>query len=148
MSNLILPGHIKVQSEADKKALEAEKELETVEEDVHQKLSEILPTPTGYKILVVVPKAEETYESGIAKAAITKHIEEVANIIAYVIKLGPDCYTDKTRFPSGPYCKEGDFIILRAYAGTRIKVKDVEYRLINDDSPEAVVLNPKFISKI
>ena len=81
-----------------------------------------LPVPTGYKLLVALPAADEKTEGGIIKASETMHQEEVGTIVGYVVALGPDAYADKQRFPNGPYCKEGDLIMFRAYSGTRFTI--------------------------
>jgi co-chaperonin GroES (HSP10) len=107
-----------------------------------------LPVPQGYRILCAVPEVEATYDGLIAKAESTKKTEESSTVVLFVMKLGNECYADKTRFPSGPWCKEGDFIITRAYAGTRIKIHGQEFRIINDDSVEAVVDDPRGISRV
>ena len=78
-----------------------------------------LPEPKGYKILCVIPEASNTYKSGLMKADQTKTIEEHSTVVLFVVKMGDLCYADKERFPTGPWCKEGDFILTRAYAGTR-----------------------------
>lgn len=119
-----------------------EKEPETIEEKAAQ-----LPVPTGYKILIALPVAEEKTAGGILKAAETKQIEEVGSVCGFVMMLGPDCYADKNRFPSGPYCKERDWVMMRSYSGTRFTVHGKEFRLINDDSVEAVVDDPRGIAK-
>lgn len=107
-----------------------------------------LPVPTGYKMLVALPDAEETYDGTIiAKASVTMQAEEVTTVVAFVLDMGPDCYADKAKFPNGPWCKKGDFVILRAYSGTRFKVHNKEFRLINDDSVEAVVEDPRGITR-
>jgi co-chaperonin GroES (HSP10) len=64
-----------------------------------------------------------------------------------VLALGPDCYGDKGRFPTGPWCKAGDFVLVRSYSGTRFKVRGQELRLINDDMVEAVVEDPRGFSR-
>ena len=101
-----------------------------------------LPDPSGYKILVAMPEVEEKTEGGIVKASTTVRDEEVSNICGFVLKLGPDCYLDKKRFPNGPWCKEKDWVVFRAYSGTRMKLYGKEFRLINDDTVEAVVEDP------
>tara|TARA_R100001510_G_C7653028_1_gene211033 strand:- start:671 stop:1045 length:375 start_codon:yes stop_codon:yes gene_type:complete len=101
-----------------------------------------LPDPSGYKILVAMPEVEEKTEGGIVKASTTLRDEEVSNICGFVLKLGPDCYLDKKRFPNGPWCKEKDWVVFRAYSGTRMKLYGKEFRLINDDTVEAVVEDP------
>ena len=102
-----------------------------------------LPEPSGYRILCAVPEVEATYESGIIKADITKHHEELLTTVLFVVSLGPDCYADPTRFPSGPWCAKGDFILVRPHTGTRVKIHGKEFRIINDDCVEAVVEDPR-----
>lgn len=101
-----------------------------------------LPDPKGWKILVAMPIADEKTDGGILKATSTVRDEELSNICGYIIKLGKECYQDKSRFPSGPWCKKGDWVLFRAYSGTRIKMYGQEFRLINDDTVEAVVSDP------
>ena len=102
-----------------------------------------LPDPKGYRILCAIPEASDTYESGLVKAGQTKHIEEHSTVVLFVVRLGDMCYADKERFPTGPWCKEGDFILTRAYAGTRFKIHGREFRIINDDTVEGVVQDPR-----
>jgi co-chaperonin GroES (HSP10) len=106
-----------------------------------------LPTPVGYRILCAIPEAEDTYESGIAKSDLTIKNDEVLTTVLFVVSLGSDCYKDKERFPNGPYCKEGDFILVRPNAGTRLVIHGREFRIINDDSVEAVVQDPRGITR-
>ena len=107
-----------------------------------------LPEPRGYKILIALPEPEEKTEGGIIKSAKSLQEEEVGSIIGMVLELGPDAYADSQRFPSGDFCKEGDWIVMRSYSGTRFKVHGKEFRLINDDSVEAVVEDPRGIGKV
>ena len=123
-------------------SLEATVLPQTAEEKASQ-----LPEPSGYHILVALPEMEETYESGIIKADSTKHFEEVLSTVFFVVKLGPDCYTDKERYPSGPWCKQGDFILARPNSGTRLKIHGREFRIINEDTVEAVVQDQRGISR-
>jgi co-chaperonin GroES (HSP10) len=106
-----------------------------------------LPEPSGYHILVALPESEEKYDSGLIKADETRRFEEVLSTVFFVVKLGPDCYKDEKRFPTGPWCKQGDFILARPNTGTRLKIHGREFRLINDDSVEAVVQDPRGISR-
>ena len=106
-----------------------------------------LPEPKGYRILCAVPEVEETFDSGIVKADTTKTIEEHSTVVLFVLKMGDLAYKDETRFPTGPWCQEGDFIISRAYSGTRIKIHGREFRIINDDTVEAVVQDPRGIKR-
>jgi co-chaperonin GroES (HSP10) len=107
-----------------------------------------LPEPTGYRILCAIPDAEKAYESGILKADTTLHYEEVLSTVFFVVKMGPDCYQDKSRFPNGPWCKEGDFILARPNSGTRLKIHGREFRIINDDSVEGIVQDPRGITRV
>ncbi len=106
-----------------------------------------VPDPSTYHLLCVLPEIEENYESGLVKAGQTLHYEEVLSPVLFVVKMGPDAYADKNRFPSGPSCKVGDFILVRPNTGTRIKIHGKEFRIINDDSVEAVVQDPRGISR-
>lgn len=106
-----------------------------------------LPEPSGYQILVALPESEEKYDSGIIKADQTRQYEEILATVFFVVKLGPDCYKDKERYPSGPWCKEGDFILARPNSGTRLKIHGREFRIINEDTVQAVVQDPRGISR-
>jgi len=106
-----------------------------------------LPLPKGYRILCAVPEAEGAYESGLVKADETRRTEELLTTVLFVVALGPDCYKDEKRFPSGPWCNEGDFILVRPNAGTRLVIHNREFRVINDDSVEAVVMDPRGIKR-
>jgi len=106
-----------------------------------------LPKPSGYRILCAIPEIEKEFDSGIAKADTTIRTEEVLTTVLFVVALGPDCYKDQSRFPSGAWCKQGDFILVRPNAGTRLVIHGREFRLINDDSVEAVVDDPRGIRR-
>ncbi len=115
---------------------------ETAEEKAKQ-----LPEPATFHILCVLPDINEEYESGLVKANQTVHYEEVLSPVLFVVKLGPDAYKDEKRFPSGPSCKVGDFVLVRPNTGTRIKIHGKEFRMINDDSVEGVVQDPRGITR-
>ena len=106
-----------------------------------------LPDPVRFQILTVLPEIDEEYESGILKSGQSIHYEEVLSPVLFIVKLGPDAYKDTTRFPSGPSCKVGDFVIVCPNTGTRLKIHGKEFRIINDDSVEAVVQDPRGISR-
>ena len=107
-----------------------------------------MPKPTGYKILIALPEPDEKTDGGIIKASQTIHNEEVGSIVGFVLDTGPDVYSDSVRFPTGPFCKKGDWIVMRSYTGTRFMVHGKEFRLINDDSVEAVVEDPRGIVRV
>ena len=122
-------------------------EVSTLPQTAEEKARQ-LPEPTGYHILVGLPDKEEKFESGLLKADTTMNHEQILATVFFVIKLGPDCYKDAKRFPNGPWCKEGDFILARPNTGTRLKIHGREFRLINDDVVEAVVQDPRGISRV
>ena len=115
---------------------------------IEEKTAKQLPIPKGYKILIALPEPEEQTKGGIIKSTQTLQVEEVGSICGFILDMGDDCYKDEKRFPNGPYCKKGDWIIMRSYSGTRFKVHGKEFRLINDDSVEAVVEDPRGIVKV
>jgi co-chaperonin GroES (HSP10) len=106
-----------------------------------------LPKPSGYRILCAIPDIEDTYESGLIKADVTINFEEKLATVLFVVALGPDCYKDPTRFPSGPWCKVGDFVVVRPNSGSRLNIHGREFRMINDDTVEAVVDDPRGIKR-
>lgn len=108
-----------------------------------EKVASKLPKPQGYKILIGVPEVSDKTEGGVFMPDGLRSAEETASIIGFVMSLGPDCYADKDKFPNGAFCKEGDFVIFRSYSGTRFKIHGKEFRLINDDTVEAVVDDPR-----
>ena len=113
--------------------------------DAEQKAKQ-LPEPKGYRILCMVPHIEAKYEGGIIKADSTTAREELTTHVLFVVKLGDMAYADKEKFPTGPWCKEGDFVLTRPYSGTRVRIHDREFRLINDDTVEGVVSDPRGFS--
>jgi co-chaperonin GroES (HSP10) len=107
-----------------------------------------IPDPKTYHILCIVPEAAEAYDSGIIKADKTLQYDELLSPVLFVLKLGPDAYKDEKRFPSGPSCKEGEFIIVRPNSGTRLKIDGKEFRVINDDSVECTISDPRGVGRI
>ena len=107
-----------------------------------------IPDPVTYHLLCMLPKAEEEIgESGLIKTSQMMHHEELLSPVLFVAKMGPDAFTDEKRFPSGPSCKVGDFILVRPNSGTRMKIHKTEWRLINDDSVEAVIQDPRGVQR-
>ena len=106
-----------------------------------------LPEPKGYKLLIALPEIEEKTEGGIIKSAQTQYEENIATIVGWVMSMGPDAYANSSRFPSGPYCVVGDWVLFRAFSGTRIKIHGKEFRIINDDTVEAVVEDPRGVER-
>jgi co-chaperonin GroES (HSP10) len=106
-----------------------------------------LPIPSGYRILCAIPEVDEEYESGLIKAGETINFEEKLATVLFVVEMGPDCYKDEKRFPTGSWCQKGDFVIVRPNAGTRLLIHGREFRMINDDTVEAVVQDPRGIKR-
>ncbi len=115
-----------------------------VGDDLHAKL----PEPTGYRLLIALPEIDEKTQGGVIMPDGLVKDESTASIIGFVLKTGPDAYSDKERFPNGAWCKEGDFVIFRSYSGTRFKVAGKEFRLINDDTVEGVVDDPRGYTRV
>ena len=118
----------------------------SISKTIEEKASQ-LPKPSGYHILCAIPEQEKEFDSGIIKADSTIHYEELLTTVLFVVSLGQDCYTDATRFPSGAWCKVGDFILVRPNAGSRLVIHGKEFRMINDDSVEGIVDDPRGIKR-
>ena len=117
-------------------------------EALQQEFDEQLPKPVGYRVLVALPNIDDTFDgSDLIKANTTKHHEYIMSIIGIVLDMGNEAYGDKERFPSGPWCKQGDYVMFRANTGTRFTVNGQDYRLMNDDSIEAVVDDPRGVQR-
>jgi len=107
-----------------------------------------LPQPKGYRILVEIPKVEDTYgASGIIKTSKAMDHDHVLSFCGLVLAMGEEAYSDEGRFPSGPWCKVGDYVMFRMNSGTRFKVGETEYRIFNDDTVEAVVADPRELTR-
>jgi co-chaperonin GroES (HSP10) len=115
--------------------------------DTPERKAKQLPEPSTFYLLCALPDVEEEFESGLVKAGTTMHYEEILSPVLFVMKMGPDAYKDTKKFPSGPSCKVGDFVLVRPNSGTRIKIHGKEFRLIYDDCVEGVVEDPRGISR-
>ena len=122
-------------------------DLSAIMEKSDEEKATQLPKPSGYRILCAIPEMEKEHESGIIKADITLQNEELLTTVLFVVDLGDDCYKDPIRFPNGAWCKQGDFVLVRPHAGTRLVIHGREFRIINDDSVEAVVADPRGIRR-
>lgn len=122
-------------------------EREDVVELTDEEMEAQLPKPVGYRLLIALPQVEEKFESGILKADRTVYEEKILTVVGLVLDMGDQAYADSERFPNGPWCKVGDYVMFRANTGTRFRFNGVEYRLMNDDSIEAVVADPRGVSR-
>ena len=117
--------------------------------ETEEELEQQLPIPVGYRLLIAMPEVEETYgDSGILKSTKEIHYDTILSTIGVVLDMGQQAYADKDRFPTGPWCKIGDYVMFRMNTGTRFKVGGVEYRLMNDDSIEATVNDPRGVTRV
>jgi hypothetical protein len=140
MSDINLAQALDLSEIAKKARQDAELELEIGDKDKAAQL----PKPTGYHILCAIPEMEKEFEgTSLIKADVTLQREETLTTVLFVVDLGPDCYNDKSRFPNGPWCKKGDFVLIRPNSGSRLVIHGREFRLINDDTVEAVVEDPR-----
>ena len=105
----------------------------------------ILPDPTGYRILIKPHIPKEKTEGGVYLSDKTQETMEVTTVVGLVIKMGNLCYKDKDKFPEGPWCKKGDWVIFARYAGSRIQIDGGEVRLLNDDEVLATIEKPEDI---
>ncbi len=115
--------------------------------EVKEEVKLKIPQPAGYKLLIKPLEVKEKTDTGVYMPDSLKSAEQTASVIGFVVKAGPDAYRDKEKFPNGAYCEEGDFVIFRSYSGTRFKIDKQEFRLINDDTVEAVVDDPRGYSR-
>jgi len=118
----------------------------TISKTVEEKATQ-LPKPSGYHILCAIPEKEKEFESGIIKADSTLQFEEMLTTVLFVVAIGPDCYKDPAKFPTGAWCNVGDFILVRPTAGSRLIIHGKEFRMINDDSVEGTIEDPRGIKR-
>ena len=111
-------------------------------------LEQQLPRPVGYRVLVALPQPEENYAgTNILKTEKAKQLDHIMSIIGLVVDMGDEAYSDADRFPNGAWCEQGDYVMFRMNSGTRFTIGGVEYRLMHDDSIEAVVADPRGITR-
>jgi co-chaperonin GroES (HSP10) len=143
MSDLILPPGLVLPPKI--------RPLETPEEHIPiEERGKSLPEPTGWRILCMVPDVSDKLEGtdlDLIKATASLRQEEHATTVLFVVKMGPKAYQDTDKFGETPWCKQGDFVLVRAYSGTRFKVYGKEFRMINDDQVEGIVEDPRGISR-
>ena len=113
------------------------------------KMASQLPKPTGYHILCAVPEIKETHSDDgvIIKVDKTRNDEELLSVVLFVVDLGPDAYQDPIKFPTGPWCAKGDFVLVRPHTGSRLDIHGKSFRMVNDDSIEAIVQDPRGIRR-
>jgi len=141
MSNLIMPPGITLPEPI-------QQQDEPSPEVPIEERGRMIPTAVGWKLVCVVPDVSEKFEnSSLIKAESVMRAEEFTTVVLFVVAVGPDAYKDTAKFPTGPWCKQGDFVLVRQYAGTRLKIYGKEFRIINDDQVESVVDDPRGITR-
>ena len=170
MSSLILPDHIaaKFQHEnaAKTEVAEVKEEIKeepkgaleqafVLEEDrvldptrIPESAMERLPKPTGWRILVLPYKGSAKTKGGVFLADEYVERQSLATVVAYVLAVGPTAYQDKDKFPDGPWCKKGDWIMLGRYAGARFRIEGGEVRILNDDEIIATIADPSDVLNV
>lgn len=159
MTSLILPAHVAAKVKATKpvEPQTEEKTSEAIditdayvkEEDrildprlLEASVLDRMPQPTGWRILILPYKGTGKTKGGILMADETIERNTLATVVGYVLAVGPLAYQDEQKFPSGPWCKKGDWVMIGRYAGTRFRIEGGEVRIINDDEVIATVLDP------
>jgi len=148
--NLETSKEVPKKTEALLNAYKSRDEVETtvldaknVEKD--KNLLDRLPSPTGYRILVLPYAGPKKTKGGLYLADTTQETIQMTTVCAYVLKMGDLCYKDKEKFPNGPWCNKGDWVIFGRYAGSRFKIEGGEVRILNDDEIIAKINNPEDI---
>ena len=121
--------------------------LYTADTSKQAKLASALPTPSGYRILLALPEVKEKTDGNIILTEKHRNDEQVASVVGFVVKIGPDAYKDTAKFPNGPWCKEGDWVICRTYSGTRIRIHGKEFRFVNDDTIDGIIEDPRGVER-
>ena len=149
MTEVITVNGVGATAETAMTALEIKRQSNIeAEEASAEEIEAQIPKPVGYRVLIALPNVDETYgASGLIKSGQTLREEYILSTVGAVIELGEQAYSDKERFPTGPWCEVGDYVMFRANTGTRFKVGSQEYRLMNDDSIEAVVADPRVVTR-
>jgi co-chaperonin GroES (HSP10) len=143
-SILALPEHVRLERDAASRYADIDK---TGTEDRVKALKARVPKPTGFRILVVKPKIEDMTEGGIVKPDTFVKKEEAGSVVGVVLELGPMAYKDEGKFPTGPWCKPQDFVLLPAYAGSRFAIDGIEFIIVNDDVILGTVEDPRGINR-
>lgn len=118
-------------------------DVKNVEKD--KSLLDKLPTPTGYRLLVLPYAGPKKTKGGLYLSDTTQETIQMTTVCAYVLKMGDLCYKDEEKFPNGPWCNKGDWVIFGRYAGSRFKIEGGEVRILNDDEIIGKINNPEDI---
>ena len=138
-----VPKHRNALEEKYKKSQSTE--VKRLDQDNIQSVVDQLPNPSGWRMLVLPFTPKEKTKGGIIFSQESLDKARIATNCGYVLKLGPLCYQDKDKFPTGPWCKEKDWVIFARYAGSRLPIEGGEVRLLNDDEVLGTVKDPESV---
>ena len=120
-------------------------EEKRVDETNVANIQDELPIPSGWRLLVLPFTPKEKTKGGIIIAQEALDKARIATNCGYVVKIGPMAYGDKEKFPTGPWCKKGDWVIFARYAGSRLPIEGGEVRLLNDDEVLGTIKDPESV---
>jgi co-chaperonin GroES (HSP10) len=109
---------------------------------------ERLPQPVGWRILILPYRGKDVTSGGVYKPQESVERYALATVVGYVLKMGPECYSDKEKFANGPWCSEGQWVIIGRYAGARFKIEGGEVRIINDDEVIGTIADPEDVMHV
>lgn len=155
MSNLILPDHLakkiskpQSKSTALNSAYVDPKDVVLNPDKIEESVLKRMPQPTGWRILILPYKGAAVTKGGVLMADETIERNALSTVVAYVLAVGPDAYDNKDKFPAGPWCKKGDWVMIGRYAGARFKIEGGEVRIINDDEVIATIIDPSDVLSV
>jgi co-chaperonin GroES (HSP10) len=149
-SKIQVPEHIAKELEAEQNPPKEETKIPYVKQEarvldptlIEKSILERMPQPTGWRILILPYAGKGVTDGGIQLVQSTVDQQRLSTVVGYVVKMGPDCYKDKSKF-DGPWCEEKQWVLIGRYAGARFKLGDEsECRIINDDEVIATILDP------
>jgi len=135
----------KVKFGLEEKYKEEELKIKRLDENNIGPIVDQLPSPSGWRILVLPFTPKEKTKGGIIFSQESLDKSRIATNCGYVLKIGPLAYGDKERFPTGPWCKEKDWVIFARYAGSRLPIEGGEVRLLNDDEVLGTIKDPESV---
>lgn len=150
MSKLVLPEHLveklnappKEETSALESAYVAPEKVVLDPSKIEASVLERMPQPSGWRILILPYKGAAKTKGNVFLPEEYVERQSLATVVAYVLAIGPDAYKDQTKFPNGPWCKKGDWVMIGRYAGARFRIEGGEVRIINDDEVIATIIEP------
>ena len=140
-----VPKHTNALTEKYEETKNIGQEKEPLNPENIENQKEQLPEPSGWRLLVLPFTPKEKTKGGILIAQESLEKLRIATNCGYVLKVGPLAYYDKEKFPTGPWCKQGDWVIFARYAGSRLPIEGGEVRLLNDDEVLGTINNPESV---